>query len=152
MSSQKLLRIAFVQAVLAMIWSLYFSNFGDPLTGLFSGSWFEPCHLCWWTRILMYPLVWILGYAMIRREYAIAYLTVFISGVGILLSWYHYTIQHINSLNVFTCNPWNPCTLIDWKMFGYITIPALACTAFIVIFVSSILIIRNIRHNKSLMK
>lgn len=148
MRIQQLLTLAFVQATLAMSWSLYFSNFGDPLVGLFRGHGFEPCHLCWWTRILMYPLVWILGYALVRKDAHIAYLSAGISGAGILLTGYHYTIQYINALNVFTCNPWNPCTLIDWKIFEYITIPALAWIAFVVIFISSVLVIKQIRSTK----
>lgn len=148
MRSQQLLTIAFVQAFLAMSGSLYFSNFGDPLAGLFSGHGFEPCHLCRWARILMYPLVWILGYALIKKDSAIAYLTAAISGAGMILTGYHYAIQYINSLNVFTCEPGNPCTLIDWKIFEYVTIPALAWIAFVVIFVCSVMAIRQIRSSK----
>lgn len=57
-----------LQAVLAMLGSLYFSNFGDPLAGLFAGEGFDPCDLCRWGRILMYPLVPISLYAIFAKE------------------------------------------------------------------------------------
>lgn len=150
MKNLTLLRIIFVQALLAMLGSLYFSNFGDPLQWLFSGTWFDPCHLCRRTRILMYPLVWISWYGLLRRDSNIVKLILPISVAGMILTWYHYTIQHINSLNVFTCNPSNPCTLIDWKIFDYITIPALAWIAFTVITIcASVIIYRSKRTNLS---
>ncbi len=148
MKFKYLLHIIFVQAVLAMTWSLYFSNFGDPITNiwngsLFSGTGFEPCHLCRWARILMYPLVWIALIWIIRKDKKIVYTILPISIVWIILTSYHYIIQHINSLSVITCAPGNPCTLIDRKIFWFITIPALALIAFIVITVCSIAIIIN---------
>lgn len=147
MKSITLYRIVFVQACCAMLGSLYFSNFGDPLQWLFSGTWFEPCHLCRWARILMYPLVWISGYGLLRRNTDIIKLILPVSIAGMILTWYHYTIQYINSLNMFSCNPSNPCTLIDWKVFDYITIPWLARIAFTVITVCASIILYK-WHNK----
>lgn len=141
--------LIFIQSLIAMLWSLYFSNYGDPLQWLFSGTWFEPCHLCRWTRILMYPIVRISLTSIITKNTKSIYTILPISIAGMLLSGYHYTIQHINSLNAFTCNPSNPCTLIDWKMLEYITIPSLAFIAFLVIFVLSISYIRQNSHNSA---
>ena len=64
-----------------------------------------------------------------------------------LLTTYHYIIQQVNALNVVACAPGNPCTLIDWKIFGVITIPALARIAFVVIFIAALSII--IRDKKT---
>ncbi|MEI7563781.1 MAG: disulfide bond formation protein B [bacterium] len=116
------LRIIFIQALLAMSGSLYFSNFGDPLANIahgnfFGGIGFEPCHLCRWARILMYPLVIISFIGLVRKDTKIAYTILPISAIGIILTSYHYIIQQINSLNVLSCAPGNPCTLIDWKMW-----------------------------------
>lgn len=146
------LRIILVQAILAMSGSLYFSNFGDPIGNmskgdLWGGVGFEPCHLCWWARILMYPLVWITLIGLLRKDVKIAYTILPISLVGVGLTTYHYIIQYVNSLNVFTCAPGNPCTLIDWKI-GFITIPALARIAFVVISLCATMIIVNERKRK----
>lgn len=148
MKSKNFFYVIFVQALLAMSWSLYFSNFGDPVANImnghvFGGIGFEPCHLCRWTRILMYPLVWISLIWIIRKDKNVIYTVLPISIAWIILTTYHYSIQYLNSLNVLSCAPGNPCTLIDWKIFGFITIPALALIAFMVIAVSSIIIIKN---------
>ncbi len=138
MKSIRYLRGIFVLALLAMLWSLYFSNFGDPIANilaghLFAANGFEPCHLCRWSRILMYPLVVIAWIALVRKDETIAYTILPFSLAGVALTTYHYTIQYVNSLNVFSCAPGNPCTTIDWKIFGFVTIPALAWIAFVVI-------------------
>ena len=50
--------MAFVVALLATVGSLYFSEVAH----------FEPCLLCWYQRIAMYPLVVILGLAAWRDD------------------------------------------------------------------------------------
>ena len=65
-----------------------------------------------------------------------------------LLTTYHYIIQQVNALNVVACAPGNPCTLIDWKIFGVITIPALARIAFVVIFIAALSIIIRDKQTK----
>ena len=140
------LRLIFIQALLAMSGSLYFSNFGDPIGNIIHGQifgWtgFEPCDLCRWTRILMYPLVLISFIGLVRKDTKIAYTILPISAIGIILTSYLYLIQQINSLNVLSCSPGNPCTLIDWKIRWIVTIPALARIAFVVIFIASLAII-----------
>ena len=49
---------AWFVATLATIGSLFFSEIAK----------FTPCTLCWYQRIAMYPLVVILGMAMLRRQ------------------------------------------------------------------------------------
>ncbi len=140
------LRLIFVQSLLAMSGSLYFSNFGDPIANITHGNlfgWigFEPCHLCRWARILMYPLVLISFVGLVRKDTKIAYTILPISAIGIVVTSYHYIIQQINALNVLSCAPGNPCTLVDRKIRWVITIPALARIAFVVIFIASVAII-----------
>jgi hypothetical protein len=50
-------------------------------------------------------------------------------------------------LSVFTCVPANPCTLINRHIFWFITIPALAWIAFVVIFFSALSIILHDRKH-----
>ena len=145
MSYRTLLGVILIQALLAMLGSLYFSNFWDPLAGLFSGTGFEPCHLCWWGRILMYPLVAISVYGLIKKDKEIWFLTGFLSLAGVLLAGYHYLIQYQASLNVFSCWGGNDCTQMWWHL-GFVTIPFLELVAFAVIFVCSMFMI--IRRKK----
>jgi hypothetical protein len=73
LSQKSIIVIIFIQALLAMSGSLYYSNFGDPVRDLMQGTFFsgdalEPCHLCRWARIIMYPIVWLTGMALYRRK------------------------------------------------------------------------------------
>ncbi|HDX9707084.1 TPA: disulfide bond formation protein B, partial [Bacillus thuringiensis] len=40
---------------------------------------FEPCNLCWYQRIFMYPLVILLGVAIIKKDYAVSVYSLIIS-------------------------------------------------------------------------
>jgi disulfide bond formation protein DsbB len=95
---------------------------------------FIPCSLCWYQRIMMYPLVLLLGRAAILDDRKIAGYALPLSIIGGLISTYHYAKQKIPGFNEFApCNVGIPCNTdyLDW--FGFITIPFLALVAFIMI-------------------
>ncbi|MED3575129.1 disulfide oxidoreductase [Cytobacillus praedii] len=123
--------VSWAASVLAMFGSLYFSEIRQ----------YEPCTLCWYQRILMYPMVIILGIAVIRKDYRISIYTMVLSAIGGCISLYHYSIQKISFLadHAASCGR-VPCTgqYINW--LGFITIPFLALIAFIIIFICSYLL------------
>lgn len=122
---------AWAASVLAMFGSLYFSEFRQ----------YEPCELCWYQRILMYPLVVLLGIATIIKDYRIALYSMVFSAIGGCISIYHYSIQKLTFLaDAAPACGRVPCTgqYINW--FGFVTIPFLALIAFIIIFICSLLI------------
>jgi len=125
---ETLLFVSWAASVIAMFGSLYFSEIRQ----------YEPCTLCWYQRILMYPLVVILGMAVIRKDYKISLYTMVISAIGGCISLYHYLIQKVAILGEHAASCGRvPCTgqYINW--LGFITIPLLALIAFIIIFVCS---------------
>ncbi|MGO4888535.1 disulfide oxidoreductase [Anaerobacillus sp. MEB173] len=100
-----------------------------------------PCELCWYQRIVMYPLVVILGIAVVRKD-AKQYIYVLpIASIGFVISFYHYLIQKVPAFasNSISCGV-IPCTTqyINWA--GFITIPFLALSAFTAIIVCCLLI------------
>jgi disulfide bond formation protein DsbB len=128
---ESFLFVAWAASVIAMFGSLYFSEIRQ----------FEPCELCWYQRIVMYPFVIILGIAYIKKDYRIAFYSMILSAIGGCLSLYHYSIQKLSFLTDMAPSCGRvPCTgqYINW--FGFITIPFLALVAFIIIFVCSYLI------------
>lgn len=151
MNSQTIRWILFLQAVLAVAWSLYFSNFGDPIGNLaawsfFGWVWFEPCHLCRWSRIMMYNIVfvwfmWVISKDTNSRKYSIIQ-----SVIWFCIASYHISIQQLNVTNAFNCNPSNPCTTIDWH-YGFVTIPVLAATAFLAITICNIILYKKSKNN-----
>lgn len=138
-SRETLLFAAWATSILAMFGSLYFSEIRQ----------YEPCLLCWYQRILMYPFALILGIAVVRKDYQIAFYTMVMSGVGALISIYHYSLQKVPFMadNAVTCGR-VPCTgqYINW--LGFITIPFLALTAFVIIFTISFMIWKKTKEAK----
>lgn len=112
-------------ALAATVGSLFFSE----VLG------YEPCELCWYQRILMYPLVLIYGSAILKKDFSMAFPGMIMSGIGMFVSTYHYLIQKVPGFtNGGTCGL-VPCNAQYVNYFGFITIPFLAGTAFIVIFI-----------------
>ncbi|ARK32849.1 disulfide formation protein C [Halalkalibacter krulwichiae] len=126
--------VAWVTSLIATLGSLYFSEV----------KLFEPCTLCWYQRILMYPLVIILGIGVIRKDSSAAMYSAVLSFIGFCLAGYHYAIQKISFFaeTAPSCGR-VPCTgqYINW--FGFVTIPFLALTAFLIIFICSFVILRK---------
>ncbi|MEI4770337.1 disulfide oxidoreductase [Psychrobacillus sp. FJAT-51614] len=126
-------------ALTATIGSLYFSEVRG----------YEPCELCWYQRILMYPLVLILGVAYAQKNAKIALTSLIFSIIGGCISAYHYSIQKLSFMqeSAPACGR-VPCTGQYINYFGFITIPFLALIAFILIAISSILILRSLKEEK----
>ncbi|OLN23775.1 disulfide bond formation protein B [Domibacillus antri] len=134
LKKDNLLFTAWAASFTAMLGSLYFSE----IVG------YEPCELCWYQRIFMYPLVLILGIAVVKKETNAAIYSLTLSGIGGLISLYHYGIQKVDFLTdtAPACGR-VPCTGMYINWLGFITIPFLALTAFTIIFIASLLIFKG---------
>lgn len=118
------LRFAWVQALLAMMGSLYFSEIRH----------FPPCVLCWYQRIAMYPLVIILAWVMINRVQAWKALILPFSIIGMLIAGYHCLLYYkILPEAIAPCTAGVSCTTQFIEYFGFITIPLLSLIAFTLI-------------------
>jgi disulfide bond formation protein DsbB len=132
------LSLAWAVAAAATIGSLYFSEIMGYL----------PCTLCWYQRILMYPLVVVLGIASVRKDLNQIIYVLPITVLGIGFSSYHYAIEKTDwfdhegpACGIIPCD----AEYINW--FGFITIPFLALTAFTLI-TMLLLSIRYVQKNK----
>jgi hypothetical protein len=129
----------FIQAFVATIGSLYYSTFGDPVLNFANGNLFpfnsglEPCLLCWFARILMYPIAIISYMGIAKRDKHFTDYVLPLSIIGVFLEAYHYALQKLPIHSIFGCSLENPCSALQVNYFGFITIPFLALTAFIVI-------------------
>lgn len=122
--------MAWLVALVATLGSLYFSE----IVG------YIPCELCWYQRILMYPLVLILTVAILRKENDIyAYVLPF-SSLGIVVSLIHYGQQKGVIGQIGEGCSMIPCTTIYINWFGFITIPFLALLAFMAITILNLLL------------
>lgn len=146
-----------IQSVSALLGSLYYSNFGEPFKNIADGMLFhgdgglEPCHLCWWARILIYPMVLVSLIGYLKKDNRFTDYILAMSIPGMILTAYHYSLQKLTAPSFFECGAGNSCTAtqaVDY--FGFITIPFLAFTACTVI---TLLAIANtvIEHKKNKM-
>lgn len=135
----------FLQSFVAMVGSLYFSTFGDPVANLASGNLFAmghglmPCDLCWYARILMYPMVFISYIGIAKKDKRFTDYILPMAILGIFLDSYHYAIQKLPIPTFYTCSSAVPCDALQVNYLGFITIPFLALVAFIVITVLCLL-------------
>jgi len=118
------LNLAWIVSLAAVGGSLYFSEVMR----------FIPCSLCWWQRIFMYPIVFLLGIACYRNDRGIIRYVLPLSIIGGLISTWHVLEQKVPGFaDIAPCTTGIPCDqdYINW--LGFITIPMLALTAFILI-------------------
>lgn len=130
----KPLLLAWIASILAMVGSLFFSE----------RMGFIPCTLCWYQRILMYPLVFFLGIAFYRNDREIYKYVLPISVIGLVVSSYHYALQKIPSMHEFSaCTSGVPCSgqYINW--LGFVTIPFLALIAFTIITIMMLMLMKR---------
>ena len=134
--SKNALYLAFLQAWAATLGSLYFSEIRH----------FLPCLLCWYQRVLMYPLIIIFAVAIIRRDRNVAYYVLPITIIGMAIALYHYLLQMTSLANItpISCSAWGPCRDIQALFLGFVTIPFLSLTAFAII---TILMIITLKFN-----
>jgi disulfide bond formation protein DsbB len=131
--SGKTLWLAWIVASVATIGSLIYSEVIH----------FEPCRLCWFQRIAMYPLSVILLVGAWRKELQIKYYALPFALGGLAISTYHYLIQTFPNLEGGSCDPDNPCSNIFVHIFEFITIPFMAGSGFILIAVLLGLYVNN---------
>jgi disulfide bond formation protein DsbB len=120
--------MAAIVALVAMAGSLYLSEVAH----------FIPCRLCWYQRVAMYPLGPILALAAWRgrrraHPASIAAFAIVVAAVGAAISTYHVVLERYPTLESSVCDPKNPCTLIWVRRFGYLTIPGMALSGFLLI-------------------
>ncbi|PGQ64747.1 disulfide bond formation protein B [Bacillus cereus] len=97
---------------------------------------YEPCKLCWFQRIFMYPLIFITTISLIKKDFKQSLYILVLSTIGGSISIYHYLIQktELFSTNDNFCGR-IPCSGEFINLFGFITIPFLALIAFTLIFI-----------------
>lgn len=124
---------AWLVALVATAGSLYFSEVRG----------FVPCTLCWYQRILMYPLAYLLGVAAWREDAGVVRYALPFSLLGMGVSTFHYLEQKVPGFGFpEACRGGVPCNIayIDW--FGFVTIPLLAFVAFTLVSLALLFVVR----------
>jgi disulfide bond formation protein DsbB len=116
---------AFVVSAIATGGSLFFSEIAH----------FVPCELCWYQRICMYPLSIITLLAAIAGDYRVARYLLPLPLVGAGVSVYHLLVENGVVAQSTACLVSAPggCATKWINEFGYVTIPTLALTGFVLL-------------------
>lgn len=114
-----LLGFGTVVATIATAGSLYLSL----------GLGLRPCTLCWYQRILMYPLVVVLGVATLERRPRVYRTVLPLSILGVAIASYHSYLQISPAASQCTITS---CTAVQYRILG-LTIPNLSLLAFLLI-------------------
>jgi len=121
--TRPLLGLATLVAGIGTAGSLYFSL----------GLGLVPCELCWYQRILLYPLVIVLGVATLEDRPGVARTVLPLSLLGLGVATYHVVLQVQPSVGG-TCSVGGGCSSILYPMLdGLLTIPRLSLIAFVLV-------------------
>ena len=123
-SRWSLVFLAWLTATLATLGALFMSE----IMG------FAPCVMCWYQRILMFPLVVILALGLfpfdpkvLRYALPLAVIGLVVAGFHVLLVW------GIVPETMAPCRQGIPCKTVQIEWFGFVTIPLLSFLAFLTI-------------------
>ncbi len=121
-----LIFICWLIAVVAMLGSLFFSS----VMGL------QPCLLCWYQRIFIYPLVVLFLVGMFPLDRSVVRYTLPLAVIGWGFAIYHYLVYsgYIPE-NLQPCSEDVPCSEINLELMGFITIPMLSILSYSAIIV-----------------
>jgi len=95
---------------------------------------FLPCELCWYQRIVMYPLVVVLGVGWFRRDKAVWFTALPFVLVGVPLSLYHWLVERVPSFAEGTaCSIDAPCSAPYFEKLGFVTLAWMCMSSFLLI-------------------
>ncbi|HVU06741.1 MAG TPA: disulfide bond formation protein B [Candidatus Paceibacterota bacterium] len=119
--ADKGLLVAFVVSLLATAGSLIYSD----VIG------YEPCKLCWFQRIFMYPQVILMGIALWKKHDWMKTYGLALSCIGAAIALYHISGQYgLAPLPCAAVGQSVSCAKEFVRTFGFITIPAMSFSAF----------------------
>ena len=122
--SWMLLFFAWIVAAIATLGSLFLSDV----------MMYQPCVLCWYQRIAMYPLMVIFLVGMLPFDRSVLrYATPFVL-IGWVLSFYHNLLQYnVIPESASPCVQGVPCSTKYIDVLGFLSIPMLSFIAFSII-------------------
>ncbi|OGG04415.1 hypothetical protein A2Z33_05410 [Candidatus Gottesmanbacteria bacterium RBG_16_52_11] len=109
---------------------------------------YNPCLLCWYQRIFMYPQTVLLGLGILKNDRHVADYSLAFSLIGGIIAAFHYWGQ-VSASSIL------PCPVVGFSAscsqrfsleYGYITIPMMSLTAFTLI--GALMVIYRLRKSR----
>ncbi len=124
------LYLAWMTALLSTLGSLFLSNYLK----------LPPCDLCWYQRVLMFPLVVVLGVGFLLKDKNIHFYSLPLVIIGGLIAGYHNLLYYKwISTELIPCTGGVSCTERQLDLFGFLSIPMMSLISFIILAVLLIL-------------
>jgi disulfide bond formation protein DsbB len=128
-------RAQFVGAVRSYAWLSIFLLSAISIIGTLVMQYvglLNPCLLCWWQRIFMYPVALVSLVALIKQrdiasdaDYILA-----LAIPGALVALYQHLLQILPQGSLIPCDAANECGVRSVFEFGFVTIPWMAFSVF----------------------
>lgn len=115
------LLLAWLASLAATLGSLFFSEVMQ----------LQPCLLCWYQRIAMFPLVLVLGIGLSREDAGSILYGLGLASAGWLVAGYH-TLLYSGWIpaDLQPCSKGLSCAEVDLRVAGFLTIPLMSLLAF----------------------
>lgn len=129
------IHLGFLLSLTGVFFTLYYSE----ILG------FEPCFLCWWQRVFLYPQVVFFGLAIWKEELrqSAAFYAIWLSVIGVFFAAYHHAMQMFPAGHL-PCSANGPsCAKITFIEFGYVTYPMMALALFALLIVVMLFVVRK---------
>lgn len=111
--------LAWIVAICSTVLSLYFSEIRH----------FPPCSLCWYQRVLMFPLAIIIPVGILKKDKFLDFYVLPLSILGMLLALYQHLLE-IGIIKQSLCSIGVSCSVKYINWLNVVTLPLLSFIAF----------------------
>ena len=134
-SNWTIIFICWMIASISTLGSLFFSEIMD----------LPPCALCWYQRVFMFPLVFILLVGLFPFDKRIVRYALPLASAGWGFAFYHYLLYSgIIPEDLQPCSQGVSCSETYLDLFGFLTIPMLSLISFSIIIVLLVILSRRL--------
>lgn len=133
LDSQAMGRPATADAAWVLVFAAWLVATLSTLGALFLSEVMEvaPCVLCWYQRVFMFPLVFVLASGLFPPDRGVLHYATPLVVVGWLVALFHLLLTRGYIAETMTpCTQGIPCSRIDVEWFGFLTIPMLSLLSF----------------------
>jgi len=120
----------------ALLFSAWLIALVSTLGALFSSEimGLEPCVLCWYQRIAMFPLALMLAIALLPFDARVVRYALPLALVGAAVAAYHTSlVWGLVPKDLVPCGQGPSCAEVKFELLGFVTLPLLSLTAFALI-------------------
>jgi disulfide bond formation protein DsbB len=83
----------------------------------------------------MYPLAIILIISALRKDWKVKFYAVPLAAIGAVIALYHWLLERFPNIESGVCDVEVPCEFVWFELFGFVTLPFMALTAFVAVIV-----------------